>query len=141
MFCPKCRIEYRPGFSVCSDCNVDLVAELPPEPERHSSPDAHANADALGDLLVTVWETFDPAALAVAKSLLNGAGMPYWVAGENFMRLTQYSSPLIGYSPVFGGYRVQVASSDAADAVALLRDVSERLFFDRLIARYFPPDR
>ena len=90
---------------------------------------------------MTVWETFDPAALAVAKSLLNDAGMPYWVAGENFMRLTQYSSPLIGYSPVFGGYRVQVASSDAADAVALLRDVSERLFFDRLIARYFPPDR
>ena len=101
------------------------MAELPPEPGRHS------NSDTQGDLLVTVWETFDPAALAVAKSLLNDTGIPYWVAGENFTRLTYYSSPLLGYSPVFGGYRVQVASSDATEAVALLRDVSERLFTDK----------
>ena len=25
MFCPQCRVEYRPGFTHCSDCNVDLV--------------------------------------------------------------------------------------------------------------------
>jgi hypothetical protein len=29
MFCPECRAEYRPGFKRCSDCEVDLVAELP----------------------------------------------------------------------------------------------------------------
>lgn len=28
MFCPECRAEYRPGFSRCSDCDVDLVQEL-----------------------------------------------------------------------------------------------------------------
>lgn len=27
-FCPKCKSEYREGFDTCSDCNVDLVAEL-----------------------------------------------------------------------------------------------------------------
>ena len=27
MFCPRCRAEYRPGFSRCSDCDVDLVQE------------------------------------------------------------------------------------------------------------------
>lgn len=32
MFCPKCRTEYRKGFSRCADCDVDLVMELPPEP-------------------------------------------------------------------------------------------------------------
>jgi len=28
MFCPECRAEYRPGFSRCSDCDVDLVHEV-----------------------------------------------------------------------------------------------------------------
>lgn len=28
MFCPQCRVEYRPGFTRCSDCEVDLVSEL-----------------------------------------------------------------------------------------------------------------
>ena len=31
MFCPECRAEYRPGFSQCADCDVDLVQELPME--------------------------------------------------------------------------------------------------------------
>ena len=33
MFCPKCRAEYREGFTVCADCGVPLVAELPASPE------------------------------------------------------------------------------------------------------------
>jgi hypothetical protein len=33
MFCPRCKAEYREGFSRCADCNVDLVPELSPEPE------------------------------------------------------------------------------------------------------------
>jgi len=28
MFCPECRAEYRPGFTHCYDCDVDLVQEL-----------------------------------------------------------------------------------------------------------------
>lgn len=45
MYCPRCRVEYRPGFARCSDCEVDLVEELaplnPPEPELdvNSRPD------------------------------------------------------------------------------------------------------
>jgi hypothetical protein len=31
MFCPACRAEYRPGFTRCADCDVDLVQELPVE--------------------------------------------------------------------------------------------------------------
>jgi hypothetical protein len=34
MFCPQCRVEYRPGFTQCSDCDLDLVDALPQEPER-----------------------------------------------------------------------------------------------------------
>ena len=36
MFCPQCRTEYRPGFTHCTDCDVDLVAELP----KKESPDS-----------------------------------------------------------------------------------------------------
>jgi len=34
MFCPKCRGEFREGFTVCQRCNENLVNELPPEPKR-----------------------------------------------------------------------------------------------------------
>ena len=30
-FCPKCGYEYKPGFTMCSDCGVELVDELPVE--------------------------------------------------------------------------------------------------------------
>jgi hypothetical protein len=29
MFCPQCKAEYRPGFTLCSDCQTDLVEDLP----------------------------------------------------------------------------------------------------------------
>ena len=32
MWCPKCKSEYREGFTVCSECGTALVAELPKEP-------------------------------------------------------------------------------------------------------------
>lgn len=28
MFCPKCKDEFRPGFTRCASCNVDLVESL-----------------------------------------------------------------------------------------------------------------
>jgi hypothetical protein len=38
VFCPKCRDEFRQGFTRCGRCNVDLVDELAPEkPEASAS--------------------------------------------------------------------------------------------------------
>ncbi len=34
MYCPKCRQEYREGFTVCKDCNEVLVNELPGEMKK-----------------------------------------------------------------------------------------------------------
>lgn len=35
-YCPKCRFEYEMGIDICTDCDVDLVAELPPAiPEEY----------------------------------------------------------------------------------------------------------
>ena len=33
MFCRKCKTEYKKDISRCADCDVDLIPELPPEPE------------------------------------------------------------------------------------------------------------
>ena len=55
MFCPECRAEYREGYTVCSDCKVDLVAELEPEPETEYVE------------LVTLMSTGDKALAAVVE--------------------------------------------------------------------------
>ena len=34
MFCPKCKAEYREGYTMCADCDVSLVSELKSEPEE-----------------------------------------------------------------------------------------------------------
>lgn len=67
MFCPKCKAEYRRGFTHCSDCDVDLVEELPEE----ESPSDKA--------LTLVWECADQAeCLSVCRDLRN-ADIPYKV--------------------------------------------------------------
>lgn len=34
MYCPECHAEYRPGFTHCADCDIDLVEWLPEETAR-----------------------------------------------------------------------------------------------------------
>ncbi|HET7150380.1 MAG TPA: hypothetical protein VFI60_03140 [Candidatus Acidoferrum sp.] len=71
MFCPQCRSEYRPGFTHCTDCDVDLVNALPESKEETSK--------ALpGGSLEILWEGED---LALFKSLLDeleAAGIRYF---------------------------------------------------------------
>lgn len=65
MYCPRCRAEYRPGYTVCADCQEALVDELPPE---RTIEDA-----ALPDLVV-VYEASHPQAELV-RSVLEGSGI------------------------------------------------------------------
>jgi hypothetical protein len=39
MFCPQCKAEYRPGFTRCSDCGLDLVNDLPDANIPHTDED------------------------------------------------------------------------------------------------------
>ena len=52
MYCPLCGAEYREGFTVCSDCQVDLVAD----PPRAASAEAAMDAASF----VLVWSGNDP---------------------------------------------------------------------------------
>jgi len=81
---------------------------------------------------VTAWSTFDPAALMVAKSLLDDAGIPYVVGNENFLRVSGYASPLFGWSPAFGEFGIQVSEEDAERAAELLAEVADQRTTDRL---------
>jgi hypothetical protein len=50
MFCPVCRLEYRPGFTQCSDCGVALVEQLP---DKEDSTASGPPADP--DAMVPLW--------------------------------------------------------------------------------------
>ena len=74
MYCPQCRVEYRDGFTECSDCHVPLLAgTCPPDPPDPFNPSLE---------LVVVLETNDPVQLAMAKGLLEDAGIPLFVLGQ-----------------------------------------------------------
>lgn len=69
MYCPQCRAEYREGFDRCAECDVKLVAELPPEDH---TPVEH----------VVVFETTEPDVIPVIKSLLDSEEIPYLTEDE-----------------------------------------------------------
>jgi hypothetical protein len=74
VYCPQCRVEYRDGFTECSDCHVRLLTgTAPPVPVHPFDP-------TLG--LVVVLETNDRVQLALAKGLLENADIPFFVLGQ-----------------------------------------------------------
>jgi len=55
MYCPLCGAEYRPGFTVCSDCQVDLV----PDPPRAASANVSIDDTADEKSFALVWSGND----------------------------------------------------------------------------------
>ncbi len=101
MFCPNCRTEYREGFTVCADCNIDLVDDLPQEP----GPEFVDFKEVLG--------TYNPADVAFIKSLLESEGIQYFFKGENFMYVRPLADPV----------RLMIRIDQFEEAVELLKNV------------------
>ena len=97
MFCPECRVEYREGFTECSDCRVSLVSELPPEPKKEYIE------------FVTVLSG-DPSIIAMGKSILEPAEIQYLVQNDG-----------VPYPAMPG--EIQVAKYDEQQARELLKDL------------------
>ena len=57
MFCPQCRVEYRPGFTHCTDCDVDLVDERLLDPGVYPQV---RKTELPGQLSCTLWRGTDP---------------------------------------------------------------------------------
>jgi hypothetical protein len=55
MYCPLCGAEYRPGFTVCSDCQVALV----PDPPGAASADSSTDGKSADTSFVLVWSGSD----------------------------------------------------------------------------------
>jgi hypothetical protein len=83
MFCPKCRAEYREGFYVCADCNLELVHDLPPEEE----PEYIEYEEVIG--------TWNPTDVAFIKSLLDSENITYYFKGEHFAAVRPLLEPAI----------------------------------------------
>ena len=60
MYCPLCGAEYRPGFTVCSDCQVSLV----PDPPSQSPSESADSAATGGTSFAPVWSGSDTRKLA-----------------------------------------------------------------------------
>jgi hypothetical protein len=78
MFCPRCRAEYRPGFYRCSDCAIELVDQLPPNP---SSGERTPEIDQAELVVLRSYPTVIEAELA--KSALESVGIDSMIRTDN----------------------------------------------------------
>ncbi len=101
MFCPSCRAEYKGGITRCSDCDVDLVGELPPE----SGPEWVEFGEVLS--------TYNLADIALIKSILDETGMKYYFENENFVHVSPLALPA----------RLMVPRNQVEKTMELLRDM------------------
>ena len=106
MFCPKCRTEYRKGFTTCADCEIPLVDELPPEPPPE--PEQKLEYVEYMHLL----STYNLADIALIKSVLDSENITYFFQGENFAYLLVQPTKLM------------VSKDDIERAKELIRDLN-----------------
>ncbi len=113
MYCPQCGAEYRPGFSRCADCDVDLVTELP----RRSDPKLE---------LVKVFETGNAALIPLIESLLHEAEIEFLTKGENLQDLFGIGRVGTGFNTVLGPVQFWVRQEDEEMARRLLLEFEGR---------------
>jgi hypothetical protein len=100
MFCPKCKVEYRPGFTRCSDCEVDLVDVLL---EEDLSPD---------EALTMLWECDDQTECVGICRDLRSANIRYRVDEIPYEKTAKMG--LIWH------YRIKISRNDFGRAKELL---------------------
>jgi len=113
VYCPECRVEYREGFTECSECRVPLLPGSAPA-EADVKPPFNPDMD-----LVVVLETNEPFEVALAKGLLQEAGIPFFV-------LDQITTLVNDVNPMLRKWvRVQVARDREAEARELLASMEQ----------------
>ncbi|MFH2035482.1 MAG: zinc ribbon domain-containing protein [Candidatus Zixiibacteriota bacterium] len=99
-FCPKCRAEYREGFTFCSDCDEELIDELVPEDNEFLEEEmkdwvalVRLTSPQYAEMIEEVFEQKD-----IPIVILSGAG--------HFGRLDQMGTS--SFRPVDGAYSIMV---------------------------------
>jgi hypothetical protein len=106
VFCAACGEEYPNGTSLCPECRVPLTGG--PADER-------AGGD-LGALIRT--SLLDPVAIALAKSLLDEAGVAYFVMGQNTAARQESGN-------VMGWWSIRVPVAQEAEAREIVGSVEQ----------------
>ena len=84
-YCPACGVEYREGFKRCSDCDVELVAEL--------LDDRSPAADDQAWVAVAAFTTDEAASLALG--FLRGEGLEAELV-DRMMHVQPYGMGILG---------------------------------------------
>lgn len=114
MFCPVCKAEYRPSFTRCADCDIDLVYELPKSaPRDREALDPVWGGDNNEEPLRVVWQGNDQSECVALCHQLKAAGMYYLVAQDVESRSLRMQ--------VSWRYQIGVRSSEYDRAKELLR--------------------
>lgn len=115
MFCPQCQAEYRQGFTVCADCDVDLVHELAASPQpavpQTVSPSTSPAASS-GEHLRTIWVGSRQEVCVDLCLQLQSVGILYKVA----QNLKSRSGNVVEWT-----YELAVYPQDEAQAKKLLK--------------------
>lgn len=128
MFCPECQVEYRPGFTHCTDCDVDLV-ENHPELAWNSSAKKAAASEKYG---VRLWGGTDPYLYMKLLSNLAKLNVDCYGAPENPPMLPAMRERK-SYSLDPGGFEVWISEENLHIAQWVLDSTAEQLEKD-------PPD-
>ena len=115
MFCPECRSEYVDGIARCRSCDVELVDELATQ---------SVEVDPVPEPRVVLSST-RAEAVAIAKSILIDAQIPFGVRGEGVQDLFGYGRFPAGSSVLMGPIQIVVAPSDEEAAHALLASLRD----------------
>src|SRR5262249_46220275 len=98
MYCPECRAEFPEELKRCPDCDKDLVAEVLPAPAEELE----------WEDTVVVFETNDPSAMLVAKSILESEKIPFVSVGDRSQDLIGLGRLFSGSNPLVGEMRIEV---------------------------------
>src|ERR1700722_1724063 len=116
MFCPNCKLEYRAGFTRCSDCDVPLVASLDDIPARTNAPQ---NPDATEAL----WTGTNSAISTAIADALHDAGVSYHEHMRDVGLLPGMSQPV---------YMIMIHARDHNAAQTALENARNQLAGARL---------
>ncbi len=117
MWCPKCKAEFREGFTHCKSCDVDLVHEEPPdEPSLDEGPltgrPLEEELEVTGPAIAGTFVTMDEAQTAVQALSERG------ITAEVVNRDEQLPMPVQRMEPSFA---VAVQPADLSQSRRLLR--------------------
>jgi hypothetical protein len=129
MYCPNpdcpdfletgSHAEYVAGITVCPKCGAYLV-DTPPEHPPDSMPDAEPTPD---EQLEPVFESWDSSEIPIIRSLLEAAGVPFVIEGQERFDAVRGGRSAFRFNPRAGSVLFLVPSALAEDARALLEGV------------------